>query len=252
MLRSHEGSVVLSSEDFYLFPNPRGLMELLTSTGALVNRKPAIIVYVRRQDDAHESWYNQTIKAQGYTHDVETCVREFHDLFDYSKQLSVWADIFGKDSLIVRSFDPSEFHGGDLLTDFLSVVGFDRGLLATVPVERANTSLNRDVLEFQRILNGLPLDVQKRRRFHHQLMELTAQTAGSSLFDERPMLNAHRRAQILNSYAASNRETARTYMARDELFSQTEQEPEAAAPAAPGLNAEKLAAIAGWLLLCSD
>lgn len=250
-LRNHKGSVLLSSEDFYLFPNPRGLMELLTSTETLVNRRPGIIVYIRRQDDAHESWYNQTIKAQGYTHDIETCIRASHDLFDYAKQLSTWAGIFGRDSLIVRPTDPSEFHGGDLLSDFVSILGLDSTSL-TAPVAPVNTSLNRDILEFQRVLNGLPLHVKERRRYHHQLMELSSQTAGSSLFDERPLLDPRQRAAIMNSYRASNRETARAYMARDELFFQVEQERDAQRPAAPGLNAEKLAAIVGWLLLRGD
>jgi hypothetical protein len=250
-VHGHNGSILLSSEDFYLFPNPSGLMEFLTSTGALENRKPIVIAYVRRQDDAHESWYNQTIKAQGYTHDVETCISEFRDLFDYCKQLSAWADVFGRNSLIVRPFEPPEFNRGDLLDDFLSTVGVDSSVLA-VTVERINTSLNRDILEFQRILNALPLDVRTRRRFHHQLMELTSRTVGASLFDERPMIDPRKRAEILESYAESNRETARTYLARDLLFSQTQQEIEAHSLVEPGLNVKKLAAIVGWLLLQGD
>ena len=61
----HGGSIVLSSENFYLFPAPTALRALLNSTGASIGRQIGIIVYVRRQDDAHESWYNQTVKAQG-------------------------------------------------------------------------------------------------------------------------------------------------------------------------------------------
>jgi hypothetical protein len=250
-LLGHYGAILFSSEDFYLYPNPRGLMELLKSTGAIKDRQPLIIVYVRRQDDAHESWYNQTVKAQGYTHDVDTSVRDFYDLFDYGKQLSGWAEVFGQGAILVRPFHQSEFYNGELLQDFLSILGVDGGSFAT-PDERINTSLNRDILEFQRILNALPLSVRVRRRYHRELMELSARAAGSSLFDERPMLDPRKRAEILDAYASSNREVARIYLRRDELFPIMEQREQSLSLVQPGLNVEKLSAILGWLLLRDD
>ena len=109
---------MFSSEDFYLCPNPEGLVDFLTTTGALAKREPVVIVYVRRQDEAHESWYNQTVKAQGYTHDIDECVHEFYDLWDYRKQLARWSSAFGRNAMIVRPYEPEQYVGGSLLADF--------------------------------------------------------------------------------------------------------------------------------------
>ena len=111
-----------------------------------------------------------------------------------------------------------------------------------------NTGLNADVLAFQRLVNKLPLPVQRKRAFHHQLIELTAKTAGSRLFDESPLLDSEQRKAILESYADSNAEVASTFLGRDWLFEETIPE------GAPhminaGLTIEKLAVILGWLLL---
>jgi hypothetical protein len=241
-------SLLFSSEDFYLCPNPEHLKEFLSSAGAFDGRKPSIIVYVRRQDDAHESWYNQTIKAQGYTHDVETCIKEFHDLWDYQKQLDRWASVFGQDALVVRCFDPEEFVEGSLLADLLSVVGL-KDVNVNVPEDRINTSLNADVLEFQRLLNHLPLPEHRKRRFHRQLMELSAQTTGEGLFDESWSIGPERRATLLASYQKGNAEVASRYLGRDRLFKEPSPTVPRGLPATKGLTPEKLAMIVGWLLL---
>jgi hypothetical protein len=245
--REHSGSLLLSSEDFYLCPNPNGLAELLGRTGALDGREPMIVVYVRRQDEAHESWYNQTIKAQGYTHSVDSCVREFHDLWDYRKQLHQWAAAFGKNALAVRLYDTSQYAGGSLLFDFLSVLQLPPSEF-TVSKERVNSGLNADLLEFQRRINQLPLPARQKRAFHRQLIDLSAKTAKTGLFDESPSIRAARRAEILASYAEGNAEVAATFLGREKLFDETIDDTLVHCGTS-GLTIEKLASILGWLLL---
>lgn len=248
-VRGHRGSVLLSSEDFYLFPKPEGLLRLLTETGCMDGRSPAIIVYVRRQDEAHESWYNQTVKAQGYTHTVDESLATFHDLFDYRLQLERWAAVFGTDACVVRPFERAQFAAESLLEDFLQLVGLETAEV-TVGDVRANTSLNRDALEFARALNCLPLATLEKRRFHRQLIELSASSRGSGLFDETPVLSGRQRA-IVESYRAGNAAVAATYLGRETLFF---EEPPTEDPAQPyaGLSVEKLASIVGWLLVRGD
>lgn len=247
-IEHHSGSVLLSSEDFYLCPNPGGLRKFLERSGALDGRELRIVVYVRRQDDAHESWFNQTVKAQGYTHDIDTCVREFFDLFDYRLQLSGWEAEFGREALHLRVFDPRRFVGGTLERDFGDALGV--GLAACDDGEPVvNISLNRDLLEYQRALNRLPLSPQQKRSLHHSLMRLSGLSKGGGLFDERPYLDRQRREALRAAYATSNRLTARAYLRRDELFADDPLPPDAPPPAAIGLTGEKLAAITGWLAI---
>jgi hypothetical protein len=247
VVADHAGPVLLSSENFYLYPEPEKLHKLLSDAGLLKNRRPVIIVYLRRQDDAHESWYNQTVKAQGYTHTPQESVESFFGLWDYRAELERWANVFGQQNLLVRPYEKSQFIGGSLLSDFakqidLPLEGF------VISNAQVNTGLNRDILEFQRLVNALPLDHPERRRFHRELIDLTARTAGSGLFDEAPVLNLAMRQAILERYAEGNAQVAKRYLGNSQLF--TEKHREYGGTTTPaGLTTEKLARIMGWLLL---
>ncbi len=244
---AHSGSVVLSSEDFYLCPNPEGLRALLHETGVLNGRSPRIVVYLRRQDDAHESWYNQTIKAQGATHTPEACIERYFELWDYHRNLQRWEEVFGRDAIVARSYEEEELVGGSLLEDFFCTVGID-GSSFVISRERVNTGLNRDLLEFQRAFNQLPLTVQEKRAFHHQLIELTATTAGRGFFDEGPSIDSRTAVALMARYAEGNRAVAERYFGRSRLFAERNRE-ERIEPRGAALDAAKVGAILAWLLL---
>lgn len=248
---NHSGSVLLSSENFYLYPNPEKLFKFLDDTGLLENRRPIIVVYLRRQDDAHESWYNQTIKAQGYTHTPEECIDAFHGLWDYAVRLDRWAQIFGSENLVVRPYEASSFINGDLLADFFRVIGIDGTGLA-IETEKVNTRLNRDALEFQRLVNGLPLTHVERRKFHRQLMELSARTSGSGVFEECEVFDRPTRKSILASYAESNARVSGIYLAGAPLFGERDEDVRGNASIYRGLSSDSLARILAWLMIKGD
>lgn len=242
----HNGDVLISSENFFLFPAPAALRTVLEESGALDKRRATVVVYVRRQDAAHESWYNQTIKAQGATHDFDACVEQYRSLWDYQLQLDAWSTAFGRDALIVRPYEEGQLLNASLAEDFLQLINVDsRGW--RFPTERVNSGLNSDALEFQRIVNTLPLTVQEKRRFHRDLIEMTARLAGTGVFDERPIIDAARRREILARYEAGNRAVAEAFLGRTTLF--RELPGDESTPAAGTLTVEKLAAIVGWLLV---
>lgn len=250
--RDTRQSLVLSSEDFYLCPNPQGLKRFLEGAGVLADRELSIVVYLRRQDDAHESWFNQTIKAQGYTHSLEECLVAFDGLWDYEANLSRWEAAFGREALVVRSYERESYAGGSLIDDFFSILGIERAALE-IQRETVNTSLNRDLLAYQRIINAMPLDHAARRRFHHDLMALNEAMKGKGFFDERPVIDGQQRREILSRYDAGNRAVAERYLHRDALF--LNQRIEAAvetSSAAGGLTVEKLAAILSWVQIRRD
>lgn len=244
-VRGHEGDVLISSENFFLFPAPAAVHEMLENVGALQGRRPSVVVYIRRQDSAHESWYNQTIKAQGETHDFDTCVERYWDLWDYKLQLDSWATAFGRDSLIVRPYESEQLLNASLADDFLDIIGAD-STRWTIPSEHVNTGLNNDALEFQRAINALPLTVQEKRRFHRDLIELSAKFRGSGVFDDAPVTDGTQRRAILERYAASNRLVAETFLGRNVLFNEAPSDEPASTST---LTVEKLAAIVGWLLI---
>ena len=238
-------TVLLSSEDFYLFPAPGALLKLLETVKVAGRFRIVVIVYVRRQDLAHESWYNQTVKAQGATHRFDRSVLDTHALWDYEANLKRWADVFGTENIVVRPFEQAQFAGGSLIGDLLSVLQLSANSF-NPPSGRINTSLNKDLLEFQRLFNALPMAVQDKRRFHRQLMDLSTAAQGNGRFNETPFLDYEGRKALLQTYEASNRAVARTYLQRDHLFlDPVENGP---APVDSHLTPEKLVSIFGALM----
>lgn len=249
--------VIISSENFYLFADPIRTRDLLADSG-FPPGTIGVVVYLRRQDDMHLSWYNQAVKAQGFSGSLAQSIEETFELWDYAARLAAWSDAFGHDRLAVRVYPAGQADAAssrfDVRCDFLRAAGidpepFDFDAAAT------NTRLNRDVLEFQRTINRLPLPATAKRAFHRELMALTAATAATPLFADHPLLDGPGRRGLLERYARGNAEVARRYLGRDELFAPDPADDGAGPPCGgewPGLTAEKVAAIVGWLLVRRD
>jgi hypothetical protein len=239
---------VLSSENFYLQPAPEATFRLLTEAG-VPSSAITVVVYIRRQDEAHLAWYNQTVKAQGYTGSLEDSIGETLDLWDYDRQLQPWADTFGAERLVVRIFNLPSLKNGDIRHDFLELLGLPSNHFA-FDQKPMNTGLNADLLAFQRELNRLPLSPQEKRLFHKDLMELSGLTSGTGLFNDLPLLTAPRRQEILARYEAGNKRLARR-LGRERLFEPLaiDDDTGGGVTGNPALSVNKLAAIVGWLLV---
>lgn len=96
-----------------------------------------IIIYLRRQDNLLVSLYAQRVKAGRYWGSLkdfyeegilspnayihgDSFIRDFK--FDYYELLKPWAEIFGKDNIIVRSYDKEKKR---LIDSFLEAIGCD-------------------------------------------------------------------------------------------------------------------------------
>ncbi len=189
----------------------------------------------------------------GETRPIAEALPESAPLWDYRAQLQPWADTFGEEAIGVRRYRPAGQASPTLLEDFLAALGRP-GLRLAAPETPVNTRENRDVLEFQRRMNQLPLTPQEKRRFHRQLMTLSERTAGLGLFDQRPLLDEPQRREILQSYAASNTEVARRYLGEPDLFGADAPAPPASTSpiAEEGLTADKLVYILGWILASGE
>lgn len=243
--------IILSSEIFYLQPNPEGVAEVLSKLGYLTNNVK-VVVYVRRQDDIHISWYNQAIKAQGYTGNIKNSIKETHAKWDYSYHLTLWSDVFGKENILVRPYQAEDMISSDICLDFASLVGLPVNNLF-FPQKSSNTRINNDILEYQRIINGLPLSAEEKRSFHKQLMELTIHSSKLDLFDDSPLLSTIEREQILNEYENSNRQVAQIFLNRDELFNNDLLSVEGRKEGSQtGLTLEKLIWIISWIMARKD
>ena len=206
-------TTILSSENFYLLCEPTAVQDLmarLTASPAVPSRWWSTCA---AQDEAALSWYNQAVKAQGYAGYFEDHMATRQGLWDYHRHLQAWAGAFGRERMVVRRYDA----GDDVRRDFIGAIGIPAGDFV-YPDLRANTEINRDILEFQRQINRLPLSPQEKRRFHKQLMALTAAANAEGIFYDTPLLDSPQRRKILTRYDAGNQDVARMFLGRDELF----------------------------------
>lgn len=236
--------LLLSSENFYWLSAPEAVRELTTALGY----KPeqiAVVVYLRRQEAAVESWYNQLVKALGYSAGFGQSINDYDSLWDYDARLAHWATVFGTAQIVLRLY-PDDDTGFDARRDFIDLLGIDGTGLDYAP-SRPNQRLVRDLLEFQRVINRLPLPTVDKRRYHKQLIRLSAEGAALGL-DDTPLHTRASRAAVCERYAAGNRAVAQTYFGRDDLFPPSAAEvAEGAEP--PPLAPDKLATIFAWLLM---
>ncbi len=246
---AHSGDILLSSEDFYLFPQPGRLRDLVLRTGLDQGRDVRIIVYVRRQDEAMESWYNQLIKAQGYSGSPEDALEQWFWLWDYATEIDRWAATFGREALMVCDYHEATAGEGGLVADFWSRVAPAMARERTSRTsERINIGLNRDLLEIQKIINRLPISIVEKRDFHQDLMTLTEK--GGSFFSTAPVYDAETRHAIMKRHAAGNAAVGKTWFGKGTLFPPADGM-RATAPY-PGLDQEKIIATLAWLLLKRD
>ncbi|WP_075641889.1 hypothetical protein [Rhizobium oryziradicis] len=246
VLPSAATTILLSSENFYVYPKPSALRSLLVEAGLHSSDEIVIVCYVRRQDDAHVSWYNQSVKAQGNTSSLNTTIIREHGLWDYATRLQPWADEFGINSILVRDYTPFSQRTADIRDDFLAILGADRDRFH-LPAGRENERVNRDILAFQRWVNHLPLSAKKKRRYHKQLIELTAASEGAQFFDDTPLLSLAARETLLASYAASNAVLAKMYLKQETIFDPLEEKDIAAGTALSGLTIRKIFRILAWI-----
>lgn len=246
--RSKELKLLLSSENFYWLNRPEDVAWLLQRLGHSTERV-AIIVYLRRQDEVLVSWYNQLVKAQGYARDFSSFIDEQGELWNYAIQLQQWSAVFGSERIAVRryAFGVKD----DIRHDIAKLLDLEVGIEPTS--QRENNRLLRDILEFQRTINQLPLPTIEKRRFHKTLIALSdrASNSAEALFSDAPLLTPASARAILARYEEGNDWVARHFLDEPHLFDQGDAETpeELAGTAYEPLGPEKIAAILSWLIL---
>ncbi|HEY2447000.1 MAG TPA: hypothetical protein VGI20_14785 [Rhizomicrobium sp.] len=117
-----------------------------------------IVVYLRNQTDFLVSRYTNIVWEGGTK---EFRFRGPPALADYSRLLDRWAQVFGRDNIVARRFEPTDLPDGDVVADFARAIGLDTTGLHSVG--RFNESLDAESLAFLRAMNRrLPRWLAKR------------------------------------------------------------------------------------------
>jgi hypothetical protein len=203
-------------------------------------REIRVIVYLRRQDDLATSLYSAQIKNGGHVGKFEF-VEGFW--FDYLELLDMWAEVFGRDHLVIRMFEPAQLHRDGLLADFSIAMGFEPFRELQRP-PHMNMSLDVHALEFMRRFNAhVPLLAGEQ--INPSRGPIAWAIAGISNGD-RLVPSAEAAAAFLDKYGPSNAAVARKYLNRENGVLFTEP-PRNQPERLPSLDVDKAIEIAAKL-----
>ncbi len=176
-----------------------------------------VVVYLKNQIDFLVTSYATSIKS-GAVHKFPFPLRmDHHKRMDYWRLITHWQESFGRDSMIVRRFEPEDFPGGDLFADFAALIpfsldGFERP-------SRLNETLNAQAIAFLREFNRhVPVFVNGRV---NPLRESIVKAVKNATTEGQLTIVPEIAAAIEKHFEESNRKISKEYFdgRYDPLFS---------------------------------
>jgi|GEM_PF-854995 len=222
--------VILSCEDFFHFTQEK-IYEFKDLYDFPVTN---VICYIRRQDLAAESMYRQNVKAEvtkltkhftEYTTGkiskyIKDTVSEIHKL-NYYTLLSNWKQAFPEAKIIPRVYDRKLFPEGNVILDFLSVLGIDMPEAREYKIE-VNPSLSHlSTLVMRRINEEFNLSNEDHWKVVDYLLKLDREE-GSSII--KTFFTLQERIEFLNRFKESNERLFREYFGCENKFVLSEEE----------------------------
>jgi hypothetical protein len=171
-----------------------------------------IIIYFRRQDTMANSMFNQIIKAS------DRKVKDYNQFIykmNYLDFLKEFAEVFGKESIIVRPYEKQQFYNGTIFADFLFyALRMELTDEFEIPKESLNSRLHRVVLEYKRLVNFLPMTPQQIFDTLYPLLEISCRYYQEEKADY-PLLSPLRQLEVIHQYDVINQQVAREYLGRE-------------------------------------
>jgi len=170
-----------------------------------------IIVYLRRQDTFVESAYGESICAGNSREFKEFCSKIDIYGLNWYRLLTLYAEYFGKENIIVRPYEKEQLKDGTVVADFFSLLGIPFESIKQEANEHFNRSYNRSSLEIARICNS-NLSIDDRLK-----LQLLLQASNAKLpFEDFFYFSPKERRELLDYYDESNSEVARTFLEKQD------------------------------------
>lgn len=192
--------IIISSEEFSTLIEAETLAALQAE---LADYRVKVYLYLRRQDAIFESIYNQQTKdwQSPRMESLEECLAQpemIYPLFDYHALLLRWAEVFGKDALVVRNYSQLREQKISTVEDFCPLLGIDRNSLLKPASPVENHSVSRRAMELVRWSKLAALEEEQRQKiFDLALAAFPDKSSG--------LLDARQRKNLLKRYKKSNR-----------------------------------------------
>ena len=199
-----------------------------------------VVIYLRRQDRAMESLYNEFVKHDNESTEFEVFIDshfEAKQYVEYLLKLNAISQIIGKKNLIVRIYEKQQLIRGDIVADFLSVLGITLEEKDYEKRELINSSIGGNYFEIKRLINSVQGvsgifanedgswgDRDLQTDFYDVCRGLSQAFNGGS--SEKGYFTADKRKEFLRKFALENEHIAREYLQRDDgiLFYDTKMD----------------------------
>jgi hypothetical protein len=208
------GDILISSEALHsVFCNPKHSEEIrdsIINNGNIIK----VIIYLRRQDHLSESRYFNTVK-NGKTSEepLAWCLKKN---YHYDRQLKTLSRIFGKENIIVRVYEKSQFFQGTIYSDFLNCVGINWSNEFKIPEGNPNPSLSRGTVKILQLANSFDLEPWNRRIIYDNIIDILRNSETEGIFVEKKILSPQDRIEIMKRYKSGNEAVAQDYLGRED------------------------------------
>ena len=217
-------SIILSDEGLYNKAGRKGTESGLKEYADQNNIQVRIILYLRRQDELVESYYRQSMKDNmNNTLPISSYTDRRLEKDDYAAKIACFSDVFGKESVCVRLYDPAGWKAANtnIFADFLSCVGLSLTDEFAMPGREVNTSLSCNAAEIKRIVNQVDPYIKPEHKFKVNRMFNSAGAKCSVLSPDKEkytILSEEERRKVLDRVRESNDQVAKEYLDQDHLF----------------------------------
>lgn len=173
-----------------------------------------VIIYIRRQDDYFLSFWQQWYLKEN--DDLWAWVlSSLRWMGDWDNTIEPWLNIFGEENIVVRRFSRKYFKDGDLIVDFLSLLGISVGSMELVINE--NPSYNDGVTALASSVNDV-FDGIHDNGFY----QMMADWGGPATFKKYPsqIMSLCQRKALVSYYHDSNERVKDRFFSTesDQLF----------------------------------
>ena len=141
-------AVLVSHEGICCFP-----AEMTAAMAAdLSDLNTRVIFYIRPYRDWVVSSYNFDVRIGFNGRDFDRYLEVIASRVSFRPMLEIWGDALGWENIRVRSTDPADLQGGDLVSDLMSAINVD--LMPGRQSERLNTAPSWMAIELMRPILG--------------------------------------------------------------------------------------------------
>ncbi|MCR5450996.1 MAG: hypothetical protein K6F00_00045 [Lachnospiraceae bacterium] len=182
-----------------------------------------VIVYFRRQDSYAFSYWGQKVKELSYfyyTFSEYIYSGEYLEKseLDYTKVLNHVAESIGKENIIVRPYEKDQYEGsrGDILSDFLKILGVEWQDDFKMVKRHNNVSMADSVLEAKRLMNTVKAFRKKNVTLRLYLERIQDELEAEGKLGRRTGVDARFRKRLLNKFKECNEYIAREYLGRED------------------------------------